>query len=175
VLGTGLVLGCSRTFIWANESHVALPPLSPSLAFPPPFSFLTKITTAHRSTHHTTHHTTHHLCVFASVQRACSLMLCVVLCLLSRCHLRHVLLGVAPFRSAPLGVLRPKPPWSKAWSSIGLFFCWNLHGAASSISSSAAKLPRLRARTLLVYGLICWISCLVTLSWPRASAPGAAC
>jgi hypothetical protein len=43
---------------------------------------------------------------------------CVALCLLSRCRLCLVLLGVAPFRFAPLGVLRPKPRWGRACSSI---------------------------------------------------------
>jgi hypothetical protein len=47
---------------------------------------------------------------------------------------------------------------------------WNAAGAASSISSSAAKLPRLRARILLICGLISWISCLVTLSRPHKCA-----
>jgi hypothetical protein len=41
---------------------------------------------------------------------------------------------------------------------------YNAAGAASSISSSAARLPRLSARILLICGLIFWISCLVTLS-----------
>jgi hypothetical protein len=51
--------------------------------------------------------------------RVCSLLWsCVALSLLSRCSLCLVLLGVAPFRSAPLGVLRPKPRWGRAWSPI---------------------------------------------------------
>jgi hypothetical protein len=55
--------------------------------------------------------------------RVCSLLgSCVALCLLLRCRLCLVLLGVAPFRSAPLGVLRPKPPWGRAWSQIWFFF-----------------------------------------------------
>jgi hypothetical protein len=33
-----------------------------------------------------------------------------------------VLLGFAPFRSAPLGVLRPQPHWGRAWSPISLLF-----------------------------------------------------
>jgi hypothetical protein len=48
---------------------------------------------------------------------------CASLCLLLRCRLCLVLLGVAPFRSAPLGVLRPKPPWGRAWSPIWFFYC----------------------------------------------------
>jgi hypothetical protein len=48
--------------------------------------------------------------------RVCSLWgSCVALCLLSRC-LCLALLGVAPFRSTPLGVLSPKPRWGRAWS-----------------------------------------------------------
>jgi hypothetical protein len=55
--------------------------------------------------------------------RMCSrLSLCVAVCLLSRCHLCLVLLGVVPFRFAPLGVLRPKPRWGRAWSLIWYFF-----------------------------------------------------
>jgi hypothetical protein len=55
--------------------------------------------------------------------RVCSLRgSCVALCLLSRCRLCLVLLGVAPFSSAPLGVLRPKPRWGRAWSPIWFFF-----------------------------------------------------
>jgi hypothetical protein len=42
---------------------------------------------------------------------------------ISRCRLRPVLPGVAPRPSVPSGVLRPKPPWGKAWSSSCLFFC----------------------------------------------------
>jgi hypothetical protein len=55
-------------------------------------------------------------CVFASglVRRSLSA---------PRCRLRLVLLGVAPFRSAPLGVLRPKPRWVRAWSPTCVFFC----------------------------------------------------
>jgi hypothetical protein len=60
------------------------------------------------------------LCVRA---RVCSLLgLCFALCLLSRCRLCLVLLGVAPFRSAPLRVLRPKPRWSRAWSPTWFVF-----------------------------------------------------
>jgi hypothetical protein len=44
---------------------------------------------------------------------------------------------------------------------------WNAGGAASSISSSAARLPRLRAQILLICGLISWIYYLLTLSWLR--------
>jgi hypothetical protein len=47
---------------------------------------------------------------------------------------------------------------------------WNAAGAASSISSSTARLPRLRARMLLICGLISWISCLLPLSRPRKCA-----
>jgi hypothetical protein len=47
---------------------------------------------------------------------------CVALCVRSRCRLRPVLLGVVPPRSAPLGVLRPKPLRGKAWSPIWFFF-----------------------------------------------------
>jgi hypothetical protein len=47
---------------------------------------------------------------------------CIALCLLSRCRLCLALLGVVPFRSAPLGVLRPKPRWGRAWSPIWGFF-----------------------------------------------------
>jgi hypothetical protein len=47
---------------------------------------------------------------------------------------------------------------------------WNADGAASSISFSAARLPCLIARILLICGLIFWISCLVTLSRPRGCA-----
>jgi hypothetical protein len=47
---------------------------------------------------------------------------------------------------------------------------WNASGAASSISFSAARPPGLVARILLICGLISWISCLVTLSWPRGCA-----
>jgi hypothetical protein len=55
--------------------------------------------------------------------RVCSLRgSCVALCLLSRCRLCLVMLGVAHFRSAPLGVLRPKPRWGRAWSPIWFFF-----------------------------------------------------
>jgi hypothetical protein len=58
--------------------------------------------------------------------RVCSLRgSCAARCLLSRCRLSLVLLGVAPFRSAPLGVLRPKPRWGRAWSPIW-FFSWFL-------------------------------------------------
>jgi hypothetical protein len=50
--------------------------------------------------------------------RVCSLPgSCVTLCLLSRCRLRPVFLGVTP-----LGMLRPRPRWSRAWSLICLFF-----------------------------------------------------
>jgi hypothetical protein len=47
---------------------------------------------------------------------------------------------------------------------------WNAASAASTISFSAARLPRLIARILLICGLISWISCLVTLSRPHACA-----
>jgi hypothetical protein len=47
---------------------------------------------------------------------------CVALCLLLRCRLRPVFLGVAPSGSAPLGMLRPRPRWGRAWSPIDLFF-----------------------------------------------------
>jgi hypothetical protein len=47
---------------------------------------------------------------------------------------------------------------------------WNAAGAASSISSSAANLPHLRARILLICGLISWISCHVALSRPCTCA-----
>jgi hypothetical protein len=46
----------------------------------------------------------------------------VALCQLFRCLLCLVLLGVAPLRSAPPGVLRPKPRWGRAWSPIWFFF-----------------------------------------------------
>jgi hypothetical protein len=59
------------------------------------------------------------LCLRAHV---CSLLgPCVAICLLLRCRLCLVLLGVAPFRSAPLVVLRPKPRWGRAWSTIWFF------------------------------------------------------
>jgi hypothetical protein len=55
--------------------------------------------------------------------RACLLPgSCVSLCLLSRCCLCLVLLGVALFQSAPLGVLRPKPRWGRAWCPVWFFF-----------------------------------------------------
>jgi hypothetical protein len=47
---------------------------------------------------------------------------------------------------------------------------WNAAGAASSISSSAARHPVLSARILLICGLISWISCLVMLSRLRTRA-----
>jgi hypothetical protein len=46
---------------------------------------------------------------------------CVALCLLLRCRLCLVLLGVAHFRSAPLGMLKPKPRRRRAWSPIWVF------------------------------------------------------
>jgi hypothetical protein len=55
--------------------------------------------------------------------RVCSLLgSCVALCQLLRCRLCLVMLGVAPLRSAPPGVLRPKPQWGRAWSPIWFFF-----------------------------------------------------
>jgi hypothetical protein len=55
--------------------------------------------------------------------RVCSLRdSCFDLCLLSRCRLRLVLLGVSSLRSAPLGVLRAKARWGWAWSQSWLFF-----------------------------------------------------
>jgi hypothetical protein len=51
---------------------------------------------------------------------------CLGVCLLLRCHLCLALLGVAPFCSAPLGVLRPKPRWGRAWSPIWGFFFFNI-------------------------------------------------
>jgi hypothetical protein len=64
--------------------------------------------------------------------RGCSLLgSCVALFLLSRRRLRRVLLGVAPSRSAPLGVLRPKPCWGR--SPIWFFFCWQ-HTLSQSYS-----------------------------------------
>jgi hypothetical protein len=47
---------------------------------------------------------------------------------------------------------------------------WNAAGAVSSISSSVARLTRLRAWILLICGLIFWICCLLTLSRLRTSA-----
>jgi hypothetical protein len=47
---------------------------------------------------------------------------------------------------------------------------WYVDGAAFSISTSAARLPRLSARILLICGLISSIAYLVTLSWPRKCA-----
>jgi hypothetical protein len=84
----------------------------------------------------------------------------VTLCLgtPSRC-MGSVLVSTARFAS--LGrcpVLLGCTPWC------------NAAGAASSISSSAARLPRLSARILLICGLIFWISCLVTLSRLRTRA-----
>jgi hypothetical protein len=69
--------------------------------------------------------------------------------MLSRCRLHLVLLGVAPFRSAPLGVLRPKPLWGRARSPSGFFFLL-LHGAVAFIHSypSAVLKP-------VAYELLC--------------------
>jgi hypothetical protein len=48
---------------------------------------------------------------------------CIACCVLLCCRLRLVLLAVAPPLSAPLGVLRPKPPRGKAWSP-SCFVCF---------------------------------------------------
>jgi hypothetical protein len=54
-----------------------------------------------------------------------------------------MLLGVAPFRSAPLGVLRPKrhSEVALAWSPIWFFFCWQASlGGAGQYNTHALKL-----------------------------------
>jgi hypothetical protein len=56
------------------------------------------------------------------------------------------------------------------WPLLGGTPRWNAAGAASSISCSAARPPRLVARVLLMCGLIAWINCLVTVSLPRGCA-----
>jgi hypothetical protein len=61
---------------------------------------------------------THHAAISAGFSRTGQVMTCrfqvLRLCL--------VLLGVAPFRSAPLGVLRPKPRWGRLGPRFGGFF-----------------------------------------------------
>jgi hypothetical protein len=110
-----LANGCVRRFVWTPWMRTRFSPtafpgswiLSPSFGavsapsvvlcapFLPPSPFWLEL--LWRTT----------LCLRA---RVCSLRgLCVDLYLLSRCRLCLVLLGVAPFSSAPLGVLRPKP------------------------------------------------------------------
>jgi hypothetical protein len=90
--------------------------------------------------------------------RVCSLRgSCAGLCLLSRCRLRLVLLGVAPFRSAPLGVLRLKPRWGRSWSPIWFFALplphsgyWNQRSQTPDYSlRSQVSTERIRKRASL--------------------------
>jgi hypothetical protein len=96
---------CSASLVPSHERNRLLPAVTLcALCLPPLFSWLGLLLRMPR-------------CQWIQL---CSLLgSCVFLCLLSRCRLRHVLLGVAPFRSAPLGVLKPKPPCSSAWYLIG--------------------------------------------------------
>jgi hypothetical protein len=83
--------------------------------------------------------------------------LSITRCLGTQCRcMGFVLVLIARFASPACHLtLRGDTPW------------WNAAGAVSSISFSAARLPRLVARIPLIFGLISWIFCLVTLLLPR--------
>jgi hypothetical protein len=98
----------------------------------------------------------------------CTPFLCVLSGHLPFCH-------SVPWDSLPLHGLCPRsnctvcitlPPLDTA----GGYTSVERRGTASSFSISAARLPRLIARILLIRGLISWNSCLVTPSRPRGCA-----